>query len=372
MLFAGISKAYIKRLTGIIVRPPRTSAMRFPLVGIDADEYADRFYSQRTGDIYNSIIAFRIRNRSRSSCYMRILRGGGAGSGICLGSGEFQTSQRVATQITTYSIICCVLETACQLCSVIGLRLIIGNDQQFLLIIDVDVQIAFIPGNLICIFRRGGCSVQIGGMMIHIAVRSFILQRIRIAFFHISQVGIMDRIPIHVQILHINPGWTEANVLERDDIVFQTKRLSLHLFGRFIFLSEDILITGLRRQIGCIYIRSHFQDTCGCSINCYCLRFSDLDLRFVFQNINDCICQFWRYLIIIEDNGIWIFIKWKTYRFGCFVCKIICYSWRFFRDFLAFCEFRICDHLIVPYFVLSAFHIIMDGIADRILRPAGV
>ena len=213
--------------------------MRIPLVGVDADVYADRFHSQGTRHINDAVVRFRICNRFRALHDLSILRRCRTAAGICLASFKAYAGNRIATQSTGNRIVSFVLKAAVDCCAVVCLRFVVGDDDQFLLIIDVDLQIAFIAGNLVGSLRCHRRSIQIG-VMVNVAVRCFVLHGERVSLFDKRHVRIMDALSIHIKIVYRNLYRRVGNILEGDNVVLKCKLQFLCGLRRFIVLTEDV------------------------------------------------------------------------------------------------------------------------------------
>ena len=176
---------------------------------------------------------------------MRVLRRGSAGAGIRLRTLEFNRNKGVASHIASNSVVGSVVEATVQRGAVIRLRLVIGDDDQLLLIVDIDDEVALFTGNLVGLLRRGRRAIQIG-MMVHIAVRRLVLQGKGIALLNVRHIRIVNLVPVHIEVVNRNLGRGVAHVLKGYDVVSKAELQLLRAFNRLVMLAENIGIIGLR------------------------------------------------------------------------------------------------------------------------------
>ena len=302
MLFAGIGETDIKYLTGVVVCSS-IAAVRIPLVSIDADVHTDRFYCEGARYIDDAVISFGVCKRFSTLCNPRVLGCCGACSGVCLGPIEFDRCQSIAAHIAAHSIIRSIFKAAVQSSTVICFGFIVGDDNQFLLIIDVNYQIAFIACDLISGLRRSCRPVKVC-VVIYISIRSFILNGKSISLFNKGRIRSFDFLTVHIKVIDDNLDGSIGYVFKGNNIVFERK---LQFFGRccwLVMLAQNICIARLCGKIILIYFHSHFHGIGGCSGNSYRLGFRNLDFRMIPQYIVDCIGKLARNSIVVESNGI--------------------------------------------------------------------
>ena len=370
MLLIGVSKAHIEGLAGIIVRTAGAAAVGVPLVSGYADVHADGLYGQRSGNIDDAVVGFRISDGLRAFADLHIFRRSGAGAGIGLAAVKFQGCDGIAAHVAGYCEIRCIIVAAEQRRSVVGLGLVVGDDDQFLLIIDVDDQVAFIASDLISRLRSCRRPIQIG-MVVNIPIRRLVLDGEGVAFFDVCRVGSLDGASIHIEIVHRDLRSGVGNILESDHVVFQGKLEFLGGLDRLIMLAQDIAVAGLGRQISGIHLDGHFHDIGGGTGHRYGLGFRDLDIRSlqdIIHRIGDLIGD----RIVIEDYGILFFVEGKRFRDRGFVRHMPGHSRRILGDLITLPEVRIRYDLIIQDLGGCTLFIIMHGIADGILGPAGI
>ena len=370
VLLAGIGETDVEGLAGVVVRSFSTG-MRGPLVGADADVNADRLYRQGSGDIDDAVVHFRIRDRLGALGDLGVLRRGRAGAGVGLRSFEFDGRQSIAAHIAGDGIIRRIGKAAGQGRAVIGLGLVVGQDDQLFLIVDVDVQVALVAGDLIGRLRRVGRAGQIG-MVIHKAIRGFVLHGIGVALLDIRGIGILDHVAVHVEIVDGDLDGGEADVLEGDDVVLQRELQLLRGLRGLIVHAEDIGIVGLGRQIGRIHVHGHFHRVGGGAGNGHRLGLMDHDFRMILQDIVHRIGDLIGDRIVVEGDHIIFIVEGKLDRVGSLVRNIPGDGRRVLGDFLVFPELGVGNRFVRQDLGSRALFVIVHHVADGLLRPVGV
>ena len=200
MILVRIRKTNVKRLSSIVVRT-RSTRMGIPLVGRNADVYADGFNGQGTRNVDDVVVGLRIGDCLGAFRNLGVLGCRCASTSIRLRSVELKRRQRVATHVASNGVIGSSIEAAVQRLAIVCLRLVVGYDDEFPLIIDVDYQVSFVACDLVCRLRRSGCSIKIR-VMIYISIRCLILYCKGIALFDICCIWIMNRVAIHIEIVN--------------------------------------------------------------------------------------------------------------------------------------------------------------------------
>ena len=369
VLLARVGEADVERLAGVVVRAG-AAGVRVPLVSADADVHADRLHRQGARHVDDAVVGL---GRSRSRCAKRnncALRRGGAGAGVGLGPVKLQARQRIAARDAGHGVVRCNVEAAEQRRAVVGLGLVVGDDDQLLLIVDVDHQVAFIAGNLVGRLGRRGGAGQIG-MVVHEAVRRLVLHGEGVALLDIAGISGMDGVAVHVEVVDRDLRRGIGNILEGDHVVLEGQLQLLRRLGGPVVLAEDVGVRGLGRQVIRINLHRLLQRVRGGAGNGDGLGLMHLDLS-ALQDIVHRIGDLVRDGVIVEDDGVVLFVEGKRYRFGSLVRHVTGNGRGILGDCIALLEIRIGDDLVVQNLGGRALLVVVHGIADGVLRPVGV
>ena len=344
--------------------------MSVPLVGTNADIYANRLYSQRTRNIYNTIVCLRICNSICTLWDFCIFRSRSACSSICLRTFKVDWCYDITTGVASYCIIWCVGKITTKRCSVICFRFVVSNNYQFFLIINIDYQIAFIASNLICCLRSRSGSVKVC-MVIYKAIRSLVLYCKGVSFFNIGSVRIFNYITIHIKIVNRDFCCSIWYILKRNLIILKSKLEFLWRLCWLVVLTKYFRVICLRSKVCRINFFCHFHNVCCRSWNGYCFRFCNLDFR-TLQHIVNCILDFCWYRIIIENNSIFFSIEREFFSYRCFVRYMSCNGRCCLGNFLAFGKSWIRNYFIRKDACCCPLLIIVNSIANGILCPVSI
>ena len=377
VLLAGVREADVEGLAGVIVRATGASAVGVPLVGADANVYADRLNRQAAGHVDDAIVLIGRRRAGCAQFDLSILRRCSAGASVRLRPIENYGRDRVATGDACNGIIRRGLEAALQFRPVIGLGLVVGKDDQFLLIVDIDDQFAFVACDLIDLLRRVGRAVQVG-MMIHKTIGGFVQQGEGVALFDIGRFGIVDLVVVHVEIVDLDLRGGIGNILEGDHVVFELQLQFLGGFRGLVVAAENIRIRGLGCQVIRIHIHSGGDHVGGGAGDGELLGFRDLNAMIIPQDIVDRVSQLIGNGIIIEGKDVLLIIEGKTLGDRGILNHVANDLLGILRDLLIQGVIRIGHHLVRQQrsgsadIILAVPFIIMNGIAQRLLLPMGV
>ena len=210
----GIGETGAEYFSGVIVGAG-SAGMGIPLVS--GNDYIDtsRLHSQGARNIYDIVICSRGCITVVALSNLQILRGGGTGTRIRLCTFKAHACNRVASRIagdhdrfgSIIRIIDDLARVAEQWRSVVDLGLRQCRDNQLLLVIDVDDEVAFCAGNIIGKFCRFGIfSDNLVRMMEDPSFRRLILQRECVACLHVGSDGRSNALAVHIQVVHSDPG----------------------------------------------------------------------------------------------------------------------------------------------------------------------
>ena len=369
VLLVRVGETNIERLTRVVVRAAGRAGVSVPLVSRDDDVDADRLHCEVTGHINNAVILFGIRDCLCALGDLGILRRGGTAAGIRLGTVEFNCRDLVAAALAGDRGI--TQTGADKRSPVIRLRLVVGDDDQLSLVVDADIKISLIAGNLIDVLGRSLRTGQIG-MMIDISVGSLVLHGVGIAFFDIRRIRGFDLDAVHIQIVDRDLGRGIGNVLKDDLVVRQGKLQLLGSLGRLIVESKDFRIFGLGGQIRLVNLNGHFHHVGGGAGHCNSLGRGDLDFRMILQNILHRIGELVGDREIIEGDDVIVVVEGQLQSLGSLVNDITGNGRCLLGDLVVLVEIRIGDDLVGNDRGRRPLFVIMDRVADGLLGPVGI
>ena len=368
VLLIRIGETDVEGLSGVVVGSG-AAGMGVPLVGRNADVHTGRRNRQRTRNINDAVIGFGICKGLTTLCDLRILRRGRAGPGVCLGAVKLDRSQYVAAKSAGHRD---VAQTAAgQRCAAISLRLVVGDDDQLLLVIDVDFQRALIAFDLVGRLRLSFCSSQIG-MVIHIAVRRLVLHGEGVTLLHKGGVGVLDLVSIHIEVIHRDLGRRIRHILKGDHIARQRKLQFLCTLRRLIVLVYDVGLCRLRLQIHFIHLNRQFLNGGGGAEDRDRLGFRNLDIVVTCQNIVHGVGELFRNHRVVERDHIVRIIECELDRCRRLVENVSRDGLGILCDRLILLKGRIRDNLVLQNLFRCTRLIVMDGIADGFLRPVRI
>ena len=361
-----------------------------PAVGLDTDRYTELRYLKGTADVAESIVVgVVIEHAINHSTARGDDRSAGidtaiVGSIVRISVAKAQLLQGMTIQkpINDGQFSRCPVQY--QGCSVILLCIAGRGDSDLLLVIQVEHQIAGAVKDLVV--GAGSSAVALHRPVEHPAGDGRAGQGIRIADLHGLDVRIdpLDRVTVHVKEVHGDLGGLVAGVIERKNVVLCSCRQSQALLFCIGIEVHPLIGVGQHVLVDC---SSRLDDKHRIAVDLVALVRGDLDLRAVglggVDQITDRIAG--RFRLRSINEGDLICTNLQRHGLARRIGPHACDAHGLLDDFLTLFKVRVGDSLVIRHtdiilaidlngigVLCGGFTHIVDGIAQRFLRPVGV